>query len=149
MSFSHRDGYLTVSPIEGPNQGKARRVLSGTKISFDPGGKASYMKQFEQVPFAIVRGAAEPKLELDLDSAVEACALRAHVGQIGGYRFLVAIVWVRPGFPTKSFQFLFCELENGGGFESDESKGVSSKLSIKLLDAIDDGVSVYARRYAQ
>lgn len=147
MSFSHRDGYLTVTPIEGPNKGKPFRIKSGAKVAFDPGGKASYLKGFEQTPIAIVHGSAEPKLDVDVDSGREAWDVAQWVGGIGGNRFTVSHTFRRPGFRTRSFAFLGAELENGGGYDSDDS-GVKSKLAIKLTDAHVDGVSVYARRYA-
>jgi hypothetical protein len=152
MSFSHRDGYFTVTPLAGPNKGKPLRILAGTKVSMDPGGKAAYLKGFDQIPVAIVRQSAEPKLDVDLSSAAECWKVRLHVGGIGGWPFTVAHVFRRPGMTTQSFSYKACELENGGGYDSDDN-GVSSKLSMKFTDCEHaDGssapVSIYAKRAA-
>ena len=141
MSFSHSDGFLTITPIGGPNNGKTMRLRAVTKVSFDPGGKAAYLKGFAQVPFDIVRQAAEPKLDIDLDSALEANALIDRVGGIGGDWFVVSHVFKR-GSARAAWEFGPCQLENGGGFDSEDA-GVKSKLSIKLLDAKRDGKSIY------
>lgn len=148
MSFSHRDGaYFVITPLDGPNKGKGRRLLAVPKVSFDPGGKAAYLKGFEQTPVAIVRQAAEPKLDVDVSTATEAWAVSQYVGGIGGYPFTVSHVFRRPGVTTQAFRYLECELENGGGYESDEN-GVGSKLSIKLKDCEHNGKSIYAKRAA-
>lgn len=149
MAYSHRDGYLTITPTAGPNKGKPKRVKAGEKVAFDPGGKTTYMKQFEQTPLAIIRGAADPKLDIDLSDGSEAWALSQYVGGIGGYDFTVSFVLRRPGqLFAAAWSFENCQLESGGGFDSDDGKGVASKLALKLLDAKLNGVSIYNRRYA-
>lgn len=148
-AFSHSDGYVTITPLEGPNRGVDLVLHSVEKASFDPGGKASYLKGLALTPVAIVHGSAEPKLSYDTSAAGAAWLVRQHVGGIGGYPFTLSHVFRRPGRRTVAWKFAFCELENGAGFESDDSKGVGSKLEMKCLDAEQDGVSVYRERLPQ
>lgn len=145
MPFAHRDSYFTITPLTGPNAGKPYRLLAAPKVSFDPGGKAAYLKGFEEVPIAIVQQTAEPKLDVDCDSAPEAWAISDHVGGIGGEACTIAHVFRRPGQRTMAFRFLKCQLENGGGYDSDDN-GVKSKLAFKLRDCHVNGKTIYSRR---
>lgn len=148
-AWSHSDGYVTITPKEGPNRGVDLVLRAQSKASFDPGGKASYMKGLAVTPIAIVIGNAEPKLSYDVSSAAEAWRVRKHLGGIGVHTFTVSHVFRRPGRVSVAWKFIDCELENGAGFDSDESKGVDSKLEMKLLDAEQDGQSIYKQRLPQ
>jgi hypothetical protein len=146
MSFSHSDGVVIITPIDGDNEGKDLVLESAPKGEFDPGGKSSYGKGLSQTPIFIATGSAEPKLSMDLSSGNEGWKVVNHVGGIGnGSRCTISWVFRRDGVPTKRWKFVRAQLTNGGGFSSDEGSGVSGKLEWMLIDARLDGKSVYAK----
>jgi len=149
MAFSHSDLYLTITPTLGPRRGIDFPPDAVSKVSFDPGGKSSYMKGLAITPVAIVTGAAEPKLSLEISKAPEAWRISRHVGGLGGYPCTITCVYQRSGMVTVEWKFTNCKLETGGGFDSDDSAGVTSKMDFKLINAYLDGVSIYRKRAVQ
>lgn len=146
-TFNHKDGIVTLTPqIGSPSTHILQpfRILSCVKASFDPGGKASYGKQFAQTPYAILTGSAEPKLEFELSDASEVWAARDWIGGVGAGPFIVSHVFRRLLIPTQAFLFLDCKWETGGGYSSDDGAGVTDKISIKLLDCWHNGKTIYA-----
>lgn len=145
-SYSHKDGILSITPMPGSpsiHLLQPFRILSCVKASFDPGGKASYGKQFAQTPYAILTGSAEPKLEIELSDATESWQARDWVGGLGAQPFSVSHVFRRLSLPAENFLFLGCCWENGGGYDSDDGSGVTGKISIKLKNCEHNGVSIY------
>jgi hypothetical protein len=145
-SFSHKDGRLVMTPQPGaPTKRQLQPFVfkSVIKVSFDPGGKSSYGKGFDQVPYAILTGSAEPKLEIELSDAAEGWDARVWAGGVGAQPLLFSHVFARLGIPPQNFMFKGCSWENGGGYDSDDGAGVVTKISLKLLDAWHQGKSIY------
>lgn len=147
MSYSHRDGRRVITPFMGPHAGQPLVLKSVMKVSFDPGGKTSYGKGCEQTPVYIIRGSVEPKLTFELSSADEAWAAVQWLNGIGGSTFIASDVYQRPGFITRSWAFIGCELTTGGGYDSDDGSGVNGKLEIALKNALLDGKTIYTPRF--
>lgn len=145
--YSHKDGRLVLLPqIGAPTTKIAQPFLlkAGTKVTFDPGGKASYAKGFAGTPYAIVTGSAEPKLDIDVSDAKEVWDACAWCGGIGAGPITVSHVFSRIGLPTTVFLFIGGVWETGGGYSSDDAAGVADKISFKVLDVWRDGKSIYA-----
>jgi hypothetical protein len=124
VAASWRDYLVTVTPIEGPNVNKGKRLLTGTKISLDPGVGADHFMGFGELPVDIIRKTNKPKVELsDMDNE-ETLAVILYLGGIGGNRFSVTIVRQRPGFPTRRLGVYDCQLGDGTKvLEADEGGG--------------------------
>jgi hypothetical protein len=144
-AYDARDAYNTISVESGPFAGKSMRVRSGSKLAIDPGAKASHQKAFGELPVFIARGTAEPKLTVDDLLERDSSAIRQFVGGIGGAPFTWTTVFSRPGFPNRTLTCRGCEVSGGLGIDLDEN-GAKGKLECLVMDVLEDGVSIYAKR---
>lgn len=149
--FNLKDSYITVqraTAIQTPSgmsavpSGPPIRLLSPTKATFDPGGKAALIKGSSIIPIATSVGTAEPKLDLDCSNAFEVARARKAVGGIGSV-CIVLINFVRVGMDPMGYMFLPCTWMNGGGFDGDDAKGFSDKISFLPQDVLENGSSIY------
>ena len=124
MAASWRDFYVVVTPVEGPNANKGKRLLTGTKISVDPGAGADHFLGFGELPVDVIRKTNKPKVELSEMDNEETLAVIAYLRGIGGDRFTVSVVRQRPGFPTRRLSVVLCDLGDGTKvLEADEGGG--------------------------
>jgi hypothetical protein len=144
--FSFRDNLVQVTPVGGQYGGQGFRLLSGNKIGLDPGAKAKQVPGFSEIPFDIVRQAAEPKITLEGMDAVEIDAVRNWVGGIGGSRYTISIVASRPGAPLFAIKVFQCEWSGGGGWNVDDA-GSIDKIESLAKDIHFNGKSIFARRH--
>lgn len=152
MSFSWPDHLVKIAPVLGPIRSE-KRLLSGNKITIDPGAGAEHMEGFGELPFAIVRKSNKPKFSLDGMAADEIGEVRTHVGGIGGYPFTITIVVQRPGITMVTWKIVRGEIGEGAGWNADE-KGATDKLGGPCMDLLyargnARPVSIYARRHAR
>lgn len=149
--FSLKDGIYTVQRaqvISTPSgqsavpAGPIVRLFSVTKIAFDPGGKASFVKGAGIVPIAVAIGTAEPKLDIEVSNAFELAAARRAVGGVGS-TMIVAVNFVRQGMTPVGYLFLPSTWENGGGFDGDDGAGFKDKLTVKPQNCFENGTSIY------
>jgi hypothetical protein len=124
MAASWRDYLVTITPNEGPNRNKAVRLLTGTKMSCDPGAGADHFLGFGELPVDIVRKTNKPKFELsDMDNE-EVLKIVLYCGGIGGARFNISVVRQRLNYPTRRLLVNGCEFGDGMKIlEADESGG--------------------------
>lgn len=149
MSFSWRDHLVKLAAVLGPNRSDLR-LLSGSKITIDPGSGAEHMEGFGELPFAIVRKSNKPKFSLDGMAADEIGLAREHVGGIGGYPFTITIVVTRPGITSVTWKIVRGEIGEGAGWNADE-KGALDKFGGPCMDLLyargnAKPVSIYAKR---
>jgi hypothetical protein len=146
-SFDHKNGRLGFFPQVGAPTIRILQpfqFLSVLKVSFDPGGKGKYGNQFSQLPYAVLTGSAEPKLEIELSDASEAWDARIWAGGIGAKPLDFSHVFSRLGIGVpQNFLFTGACWVNGGGYDSDEGNGVTSKISVMCKDVLQNGVSIY------
>lgn len=149
--FSLKDGIYTIqraqvietlSGMSAVPAGPIIRLTSVTKIAFDPGGKASFIKGAQMTPIAVAISAAEPKLEIECSNAFELATARKAVGGVGS-TIIVAINFVRQGMTPIGYLFLPATWENGGGLDGDDGNGFKSKLDVKPQDCFENGSSIY------
>ncbi len=150
-SYSWKDAYIlftraqpisTDAGMDAIPAGASVKTGSCIKGTMDPGGKASYLKGNSITPVAIVIGSAEPKLDLEFSNAAEVANIVQAMGGVGS-TCIVSIVFARTGMPVVGYLFKPCVIENGGGFDGDDSKGFSDKIALKFTQCIKDGVSIY------
>ena len=144
--FSFRDNLVTITPDRGKFAGQAYRLLSGNKFTVDPGSKAKTVPGFSEVPFDIVRQAAEPKITLEGMDSVECAAVIAQLGGIGGSTYTISIVAQRPGVPTFKVKCTKCEWSGGGGFNGGD-EGSIDKIESMAKDIFYNNKTIYARRH--
>lgn len=152
-SYSWKDAFIlftkaqpisTNAGMDAIPAGASVRTGSCIKGTMDPGGKAAYLKGNSITPVAIVIGSAEPKLDLEFSNAAEVATIVSTMGGVGSV-CIVSIVFARPGMPVVGYLFKPCVIENGGGFDGDDSKGFSDKIALKFTDCIKDGLTIYNR----
>lgn len=149
--FNLKDSYITVqraTAIATPQgmsavpSGPWIRILSATKATFDPGGKAASIKGSGIIPIATSIGTAEPKLDVECSNAFEVATTCKAIGGVGSL-CIVAINFVRNAMTPVGYLFLPCTWMNGGGFDLDDAKGASDKIALLPQDVLRDGVSIY------
>ena len=146
--FSLKDGILKVSrAIQTPTgpvpAGLPFRILSFTKLTLDPGGKASHLKGQSFLPIDIVRQTVEPKLSIECSNGVEIWQARNAVGGIGS-DMIVNLDFVRFGLAPVSFMFAPAVWMNGGGISLDDGNGAGpGTIEILCTDVLQDLVSIY------
>ncbi len=145
-AFSITDSYNTITPESGPNKGKPFRVRSGTKVTVDPGIKATHQKGFGILPVFIADGTAEPKLTIDGVLEKEIRDIAEHVGKIGGYSWTWATVMSRPGQTTRTISAKGCRFSGGMGLNLEEG-GASDKIDALCLDVEENGASIFHKRH--
>jgi len=144
--FSFRDHLVQVTPDAGPFAGQPFRLLSGNDIEVDPGPKAKAVPGFSELPFAIVRQSAEPKIKLSGMDAVEVDAVRTQVGGIGGFAYTISVVASRPGVKPFRIKCGGCSWSGGGGWKADDN-GSMSEVESLMLELKYNGVDVFAVRH--
>lgn len=142
VNFQKAQPLGTPAGMSGTPAGPLVRLYGATQMTFDPGGKASYVKGSGITPTAIVIGTAEGKLEFDCSNATETGAIRKAMGGVGSL-CIVSVNLVRTGMTPDGYLFLPCVWENGGGFAGDDGKGFADKIMLKFIDAFLNGTSVY------
>lgn len=147
MSFSSRDYDLKVTPEEGTNKGKPLRVLSWSKVSYDPGAKATHVKGHRELPNYIALGTAEPKGTVEGLTTPETSDVRAHIGGIYGAKFTLTLTAKRPGTTKKKVELRHCQISGGMGADVDEN-GSIGKMEVLCLDILENGESIYDKRAA-
>ncbi len=149
--FNLKDSYITVqraqaittpSGMSAVPAGPPIRLFSPTKGTFDPGGKAALIKGSSIIPIATAIGTAEPKLDIECSNAFEVARARNAVGGIGSV-CIVSINFVRVEMDPVGYLFLPCTWMNGGGFDLDDAKGASDKISFLPQDVLENGSSIY------
>jgi hypothetical protein len=133
MSEGLRSYVVKITPERGPNAGKPYRIMSGDKITLDPGAGADHMAGFGQGPFAVVVKSSKPKATVDNIAADELQAVLAHVGGIGGYPFTLSCVSKRPGIASRTFSVSGMEIGEGGDVNVDDA-GSKGKLGGPAMD---------------
>jgi hypothetical protein len=134
VAASWRDFLVTVAPIEGPNENVERRLLTGTKISVEPGAGADHFLGFGELPVDIIRKTNKPKGSLSEMDNEETLNTIAFLGGIGGARFIVSVVRQRPFFPTRRLQLVQCQLGDGTKVLDGDESGGKGALEVLCLD---------------
>ncbi len=149
--FNLKDSYLTVTKAQAIQTpagmsafpvGAPFRILSSTKATFAPGGKATLIKGSSIIPIATAIGTAEPKLDIECSNAFEVGKARRAVGGIGSL-CIVQFNLIRVGMDPVTFVFLPCTWMDGGGFDGDDSKGFSDKIAFLPQVVLENGTSIY------
>jgi len=143
MSFDHGDGRLVGTAYTGLHIGEPFSLLSVISVKFAPGGKSSYGKGFEQTPYAIITGSAEPKLTVELSDGTEGWDFCSWVGGIGAKPLSLSHVFTRLDIPSVNFLFTGASLTDGAGYDSDDSKGVVTTLEFMMKKVLRNGKSIY------
>lgn len=129
----------SVASIPLPN---GQRLISFTKVTFDPGGDAEYILGAGIKPIGVAIKTSKGKLDIDLSNGAESWDLRKRLGGVGS-SCAISLIGARSGMPPESFLFLPATFKNGGGFDLDESKGTPDKISFLFTDCKQNGVSIY------
>lgn len=129
--YSHKHGTISITPVEGPNEGKKVVCRSNTKVSFDPGQKTTFGKGSNGRNAYIAEGSPEPKLTMDFSSGQESTQIAMHCGR--GNRCTITHVFSSPNLPKMTYTYHLAKISSGGGYESDDSAGVNGKLEWMML----------------
>lgn len=140
--FTRAQAITTPAGASAVPLGITKKTGSCMKGTMDPGGKTAYLKGNANVPIAIVIGTAEPKLDLEFSNSAEVSDIMDAMGGVGS-TVIVSIVFARVGMAPIGYLFLPAVIENGGGFDGDDSKGFSDKIAIKFTDCFKNGTSIY------
>ncbi len=130
--YSHKHGTVTITPIEGPNEGVKIVCRANTKVSFDPAQKTTYGKGSNGKNNFIAEGSPEPKLSLDFSSGEESTRIAAHIG--AGNRCTISHVFKTSNLPLMAYRYRRALKSSGGGYDSDDGAGVTGKLEFMCLD---------------
>lgn len=148
LVFAPHNLHLRFRALDGPNAGR-RYSPGGSKesVKVDPGGKTIVLKGMSSIPVGIAQGAAEPSAEIKFSNAAHAWAFGTFLGGGRGgqldVRFDATFTWAKRGLATRVFELKSCMVEKGFGFDSGADASPSDTLSVKLVDILLDGKSIF------
>lgn len=150
-TFNFKDAVLTITPAIQVDlsvaasvvpAGDPFRIFSATKVTGDPGGKATYMKGFDVTPLAVLIQTAEGKLTIECSNASEVWSARQSMGGVYS-TMIITLSFIREGMIPQTFAFAPATWTNGGLFDGSDGNGWTDKIEVMFTGCTQNQISIY------